>query len=443
MVKGDSHTWHLSLHRRYGDVVRTNPMTLSYSNGAASREIYGVHKDIKFVKDLPDHLLSLIGERGMITADDKNHTRIRRVFNNGFSDKALKLQEPLFMEYANLLVNKLNEKVAADPKAPIDMVNMLNFTTFDIMADLTFGKPLGMLTKAEYHPWVSLTFKSVKYGTIVLMLEFFPLARSVVSLLLWSLKGKRDQHHRFASEQLEARLKRHSDKPDFWNLVLQADKSLNDKEMHATATDFMGAGSETTATELSGLLYYLLQNPSCMEALRKELRDAFPAGTADITMAKLAQLRYLRACLEEGLRIYPPAAIGLRRLVPQEGASILGTFVAGGTSVSVAQFGTYRNERNFALPDEFHPERWMPRDSPEYDGRFEKDDRACLLPFSYGPRNCIGQNLAYHEMRLLLAALVLNFEFQLDERCERWNEQKVYMLWEKKPLLLRLKPIQR
>jgi len=424
-------------------VVRTNPTTLSYSNGAASKEIYGVHKNIKFVKDLPDQVLPPIGERGLIVADEKNHSRIRRIFNSGFSDQALKRQEPLFMEYVELLLQKLREKVDTDPKKPIDMVNMLNFTTFDIMADLTFGKPLGMLANAEYHPWVSLTFKSIQYGTIALIMEFFPLVKALVLLLLYSMRAKQAQHHQFTSEQLEARLKRHSDKPDFWNLVLQADESitLNEKEMHATATDFMGAGSETTATEMSGLLYYLVQNPSCLEKLRKELRGAFPGGTGDLTMAKLAQQKYLQSCIEEGLRIYPPAAIGLRRVVPPHGAMILGAFIPGGTSVSVAQFGTYHNERNFALPDEFHPERWMPRDSPEYDSRFDSDDRACLMPFSYGPRNCIGQNLAYHEMRLVLAALVLNFDFKLDEKCKNWTEQKVYLLWEKKPLLLELTPM--
>lgn len=445
LVNGDNHTWHSSLHRQYGDVVRTGPSTLSYCNAAAWKDIYGFRKDAKFIKDPEAYGAPPNGVPGLLSANDENHARFRRIFSHAFSDRALKEQEPLFMQYLNLLVQKLDEKVAANPDVEINMVNMLNFTTFDIMADLTFGAPLGMLAKSEYHPWVSLTFAALKFGTMVRAITFFPFLKKAAAILLPGLKKKREEHFRFSSEQVDSRLQRKSDKPDIWNLVLQADESraLNIDEMHSNGALFMGAGTETTATELSGALYYLITNSSCMTKLKDEIRTAFPGGSEDITIDKLAQLKYLHACLEEGLRIYPPVPIGLPRAVPYPGATIMGTYIPGGMRVSVSQFGTYHSPRNFALPDEYHPERWLPSSSPDYDARFERDEKSALQPFSIGPRNCLGKNLAYHEMKLVLATLVLNFDFELCEESKGWSEQRIYALWEKKPLLVRLKPVKR
>lgn len=61
-------------------------------------------------------------------------------------------------------------------------------------------------------------------------------------------------------------------------------------------------------------------------------------------------------------------------------------------------------------------------------------------PFSFGPRDCIGRNLAYHEMRLIMAKLLWNFDMELDPRSEGWTEAlRTFVIWEKSPLLVRLK----
>jgi hypothetical protein len=101
---------------------------------------------------------------------------------------------------------------------------------------------------------------------------------------------------------------------------------LNLDEMHSNAALFMAAGTETTATELSGTLYYLMKNPEKLAILVEEIRTEFP-NEEDISMEKLPQLKYLHACLEEGLRIYPPVPVGLPRVTPKEGATVLGEYI--------------------------------------------------------------------------------------------------------------------
>jgi cytochrome P450 len=330
MLTGQIHTWHAKLHTQYGPVVRTGPHTLSYAHTAGWKEIYGLRKDAKLAKDPEFYIAQPNGVFSILSANDENHSRFRRVFSHAFSDKALKEQQPLFMQYLNLLVRKLNEKIEAQPEEGINMVSMLNFTTFDIMADLTFGAPLGMLASSEYHPWVSTIFTTVKLGTLIRALCYLPLFNTMKGYLLpKSLVEKRRAHFGFSSAQVNRRLSRELDRPDIWNLVLkkkEQEGGLSLDEMHANAALFMAAGTETTATELSGTLYYLMKNPDKMALLVEEIRTEFP-NDEDISMERLPQIKYLHACLEEGLRIYPPVPFGLPRVAPKEGATILGEYI--------------------------------------------------------------------------------------------------------------------
>ena len=103
------------------------------------------------------------------------------------------------------------------------------------------------------------------------------------------------------------------------------------------------------------------------------------------------------------------------------------------------QWASYRSTINFHRPDEFLPERWL-KDGPE---EFANDNKAAFNPFSFGPRNCLGRNLAYHEARLLLTKTLWNFDIELVDPQSRWNDQKIFFLWDKPALMVNLKPVTR
>ena len=166
-------------------------------------------------------------------------------------------------------------------------------------------------------------------------------------------------------------------------------------------------------------------------------------------MASVQKLSYLNAVIEESLRIYPPAALSLSRVVPRGGAMICNKHVPAGTGVGVTSWAATHSPQNFMAPEEFAPERWL--DDPG----FAKDDRQASQPFSMGARNCVGKkygpsvpprhstmlmidSLAYAEMRLLLARLAMDFDFQLLPESERWIVQKLFTFWEKPPLMVKL-----
>lgn len=191
-----------------------------------------------------------------------------------------------------------------------------------------------------------------------------------------------------------------------------------------------------------------------MAKLVNEIRTAFP-DRDDIGVATLQKLSYLNACIEEGLRMYPPVPTGLPRVTPVGGAAVCGEWVPQNASkssdlitvsrrlieqrtqitVSVSHWSTYRSEKNFHKANQFIPERWLGEDE-----QFANDNHACFQPFSFGPRNCIGRNLAYHEARLLLTEVLWNFDLALDKKSDNWADQTVFTLWQKEPLWVTMKP---
>lgn len=86
----------------------------------------------------------------------------------------------------------------------------------------------------------------------------------------------------------------------------------------------------------------------------------------------------------------------------------------------------------------------MPRSNPFYESIYDKDNKAAFRPFAVGPRDCVGKNLAYSEMRLVISRLLWNFDVTLVPGQDDWmKRQKVFLLIEKDDLFAKLKPVKR
>lgn len=121
----------------------------------------------------------------------------------------------------------------------------------------------------------------------------------------------------------------------------------------------MNAGSDTTDIVLTNVLYYLIKNPPKLATLRREVASVLPSEDIIAPYAKVKNLPYLRACLDESLRISPPVAFSLVRKTPPEGVTILGEFIPGNTVVSVPAYVAHRSHDIFPDPEEFRPERCL------------------------------------------------------------------------------------
>ncbi|CAI7598546.1 unnamed protein product [Penicillium glandicola] len=419
------------LHDRYGDVVRTGPKSLVYRSPQAWKDIYG-HRKPGAGSFLKDPKFYLQGPRGpnLLNCNDEDHSRGRRLLSHAFSEKALREQEGLVQSYVDMLVERLKGMISS--RETVDMSQWYNFTTFDIIGDLAFGEPFDCLRESQYHPWVKMVFVSIKVISLSRPLLVYPFLAPIVRRILPKRLSKmREDSFALATSKVHRRLETKVERPDFMTYILRYndERSMTSREMEANAALLIFAGSETTASLLSGFTYYIMENPTAYRKLVDEIRESFKSYE-DIDFQRVGQLTYLNAALEESLRLYPPVPGIIPRVVPKGGALIDGKFIPENVSVSVAHYSTYHSESHFTDADSFIPERWL----ESRDKRFESDSRTAVQPFSLGPRNCIGRNLAYAEMRLIATKVFWSFDMAMDESSAAWDIQKSYNIWERKPL---------
>lgn len=206
------------------------------------------------------------------------------------------------------------------------------------------------------------------------------------------------------------------------------------REVTAECSVMLNAGHDTTQTSLTNLVYLLSIHPRIQQKLYNELREQLPGSKLIYSYNDIQKVAYLRACLDESMRIRTPTRFGLPRRTVSTGATIAGHYIAPDVTVSVPLDLIHMNEKLFASAAEFVPERWLT--DAVADGRADDPATLRLLagvpkeqldvftaqrqnlkdfvqPFSLGPRACIGRNLAYMEMSISMAAMVLGFEWEL------------------------------
>lgn len=324
------------LHDKYGSVVRVAPNRLSYISGKAWNDIYGHRKssEPEMSKD-PKWYVPDPNADHIIWSNREKHSHYRRLFSNGFSDRSLREQEPLLRGYVDMLVSGL-DRYSDNGQTPLDIVAWFNWTTLDIIGDLTFGEPFGCLEKTEMHPWVQNMFAAVRSNSMVRTLRMITGYRlGTTSFLPRLLPGKDVQrmkeHLQYTKDKVARRLNNSSPRPDFMDYILHRPegKGLTLPEMLSNSSVFILAGGETTATLLSGAIYLLSRNPDKMKKLVEEIRTSF-TNDSMITIESASRLKYLPAVIEESLRMYSPVPEGLPRVVPKGGTLIDGKFVPEG-----------------------------------------------------------------------------------------------------------------
>lgn len=291
--------------------------------------------------------------------------------------------------------------------------------------------------------YITLLFQSLKGFRISYILHYYPWLQGIGKKLIpVELLAKRKEFQGWVKSQVRKRIERDTQRPDFMTQILANNgtkgAALTNEQIDANAHLMLVAGSETTATLLSGATYCLLANPDKHETLKQEIRGRFK-DNSDLTLAAVNDSPYLIAVLSEALRYFPPVPAGFQRRVGPGGEFVSGYYIPEGTSVSVSHYPAYQSAYNFKDPDDFIPERWLP-DQPTY----AEDKRSACQPFSFGPRNCLGKNLAYAEMRLILAKVIWSFDLELEAECRDWMKRcKVVTLYDKPPLMVKVNDVRK
>nr|XP_053637590.1 cytochrome P450 4C1-like [Cherax quadricarinatus] len=192
----------------------------------------------------------------------------------------------------------------------------------------------------------------------------------------------------------------------FMDILLEFAKEnpeFTDEEIRKEVDTFMFAGHDTTASALNFILYILGHHPDIQVRIQEELDDIFGSGDRPFTAEDIRQLKYTEMCIKEALRIFPPVPVVSRKV--KEDVVIDKYHIPAGTTVGVVIYKLHRDPTQFPDPEVFDPDRFLPEN-------INKRHPYAYVPFSAGPRNCIGQKFAMMELKILVSSILRRFRVE-------------------------------
>jgi cytochrome P450 len=327
----------LELHQKYGPVVRIAPNELAFAQAEAWNDIYGLQPGrIQHQKDRASYLPPEDRDfgAGLIHASDGAHARLRRIFGQAFTPKALEGMSGTLIKYSDMLVEQLRLAVGNYPVQ--DISAWFNFTTFDLTGEFALGEAFHCLEKGgQSHFFLDAVLGGIVIGCQIWQLERYGLWTLMEPFLRNSIMKKRYRMASFTRDIVDQRLKNGfiPGSNDVLNYLLEnkrPEDHLPASEIYRNAITLVVAGSETTATLLSGVLSLLGGHQDVLVRVQQEVRSAFESNN-DITPASVNKLPYMLAVLSESARLFPASPWGFPRIISSKtGQTVAGHWVPEG-----------------------------------------------------------------------------------------------------------------
>lgn len=428
-------------HQKYGPIVRLGPTSVSFNDVVGFKNIYG-HGSPVTKGEFYDVLSGSHRHLADVSNRD-DHARKRRVLAGAYSQAGLERWEHIVADRTAALVQQY-DRLCSEPVyqptvhgAPrcddssfdgyINHRHWMILFSQDAIAQIGLTADLNLLEAGhDTIVFKDLNGKQRRFGYREALFHSHRIQATLVGSIRWFgwlsyLSGWHPywsdgtNYTHMCVDLVKRRLAR-SDKgeklTDFFAYILQ-DKYGNANmypfgEMVAETSIMLNAGSDTTGIALTNVLYWLLKNPASFARLRAELDSVLDPEEAVAPYDKVKHLPWLRACLDESMRLTPPNTMSVSRLTPPEGMEIMSHWVAGQTTVHSPPYAMHRNDQVFPDPEAFKPERWLAENA--------KDLQPHFIAFSGGSRGCIGRNITYLEQTLVVASLVHRFDFELPSK---------------------------
>ncbi|KAI1119881.1 cytochrome P450 [Nemania abortiva] len=372
--------------RRYGDVIRIAPNELVFITPQAAKGDNGISSE----------------------PNPARHRKIAKRLAPAFSNKNLIAKEMTIQKHMNRFIEKVEHLQGQD----IELRQWSDWLALDLSAEMTYGGDWGQVRDMKDSVFLNSTLKLNLFLTLSQITRKFnfaarviltPLLYLAIPLSVWftipNLLKKNAQ-------DLQQRIDRrgNTEHLDYVEQLLPFDKPIPEKKelfhIQNVAGQLLLASWQPLANQFYTIILFLLREPDVSAALVSEVRAAF-SHDADITIGSLAAgtLRYLQACVSEGLRIHAETVDGLPRISP--GATVDGHYVPKGVICQISYFSATRSPRFFREPLRFRPERC--------------DDLKASKPFSQGLRGCPGGSIATAIVRLFIAKVVWRFDLETNQ----------------------------
>jgi cytochrome P450 len=342
-------------------------------------------------------LTPLLG-RGLLTSDGEIWRRQRRISQPPFSRERIGQFDSLITSLTDELVDRW---LADNTVEPMRLDHQLSGLTLAIVGRAILGSELAGIDE-RFGQAVDVVNRFMGHYDPLEDSESGRVARAEFGHAVGLLNG-------IVGLMIQARhLEGTESRDDLLSTLIDADRAEPDRpgaarELRDQIVTMLMAGHETTAKALTWTTVLLDAHPEAAARLDAEL--AATLGERPVRAGDLAQLPYCLNVIQEALRLYPPVWLLSRRAVDDD---ILGEFdVPAGTLVCVSPYLLHRDERYWSEPERFDPDRFARVD----DGRPD----FAYIPFSGGPRHCIGRHFALLEAQLVLATIRRRARIELVE----------------------------
>ncbi|XP_070711569.1 cytochrome P450 4F3 isoform X1 [Pempheris klunzingeri] len=363
------------------------------------------------------HLRPWLGQ-SLLLSNGEEWSRKRRLLTPAFHFDILRSYVAKFNSSADTMHDKWR-RLAATGTTNIEMFDHVTLMTLDSLLKCAFSYNSNCQQSTS------------EYVSAIVELSDLVIDRRQKILHHWdwiywkSEQGKRFKKalsivHRFTREVVQKRRAQISEqretetdlttapqrKKDFVDIILlskdEDGQGLTDEEIQAEANTFMFAGHDTTASAICWTLYNLARHEQYQERCRQEASDLMQGRDGhEIEWEDLAKLPFTTMCIRESLRLHSPVQ-AVTRTYTQDMALPGDRTVPKGAICLVSIYGTHHHPAVWTNPHEFNPLRFDPANT---EGRASH----AFIPFSSGPRNCIGQKFALAELRVVVALTLLRF----------------------------------
>ena len=334
--------------------------------------------------------------------DEKRHAELRAKLMPGYTGKEIPdLESSIDARVISLI--RLVRREYADKAQILDFAKLAQYFALDSLTHLAFGQPIGFLEENkdlyDYNKSTSASFPILELGCNI------PVINSILksSIAQATAAPKPDDKtgfgaiigigHRAVAERFGPMAKQQRDM-----LGSFIAHGLTRQELESETVLALIAGVDSTATTIRCTFLFILTNPPVYAKLLAEIQAAVTQGLISSPVVRnqeAVEMRYLQACIKEGLRMWQPLLGLATRRSPPEGVTVKGVYVPGGVEVASSSWAMMKRKDVFgADADVFRPERWID-DDPEAIRAYEK---VWELTFGYGRFSCLGKNIALMEL---------------------------------------------
>ncbi|XP_077993270.1 cytochrome P450 4F6-like [Glandiceps talaboti] len=369
---------------------------------------------------------------GLLISEGSKWHRNRRLLTPGFHFDILKPYVQVFNDCVNTMTDKW---MTIHDKGMIEMFEHISLMTLDSLFKCIFSLESHCQTERTRNPYISSVY--LLADLVVERVNFPPYFSDFLYYLTPSGRKWRkalNEVHQYSAKVIKQRRqamkieeeqgkKSNRKYIDFLDILLAArdedGKGLTDQEIRDEVDTFMFEGHDTTASALSWIMYNLARHPEYQQKCQEEIDELLDQKDKDeLEWDDLGHLPYLTMCIKESLRLHPPVPFIGRKIkkpitVPFGDSKIT---IPAGERLGISIISLHHNVHVWEDPEIYNPLRFTPENT-------KNRSPHAYLPFSAGPRNCIGQNFAMNEMKIATGLVLRKFNLAIDDfkKIRRYN----------------------